>query len=89
MESGLTTAVLKGANAPSNAKPSMAESKAPAYNWSTDAPEFEQYQQAGTPLANNREIVHDSAECDRMAGAGNPAHVPGFSKPKAASRPRK
>jgi hypothetical protein len=60
MESGLSTAVLHGANAPKSnvEKCGMEPSSAPAFHHAEEgAPAFEVYGQAGNPLANNEAIV--------------------------------
>lgn len=81
METGLSTAVLNGANVE---KCGMAPSSAPAFKHDTEgAPEFEQYNQAGTPLANNEAVLRTAPPETR-----DPALTPLSSRRRARHRSR-
>jgi hypothetical protein len=74
MQSGLTTAVLNGANAPKTkvAKCGMEPSPAPAFHHPEDgAPAFEVYAQEG-----NREVTRDAAAIEKITRSRDPRHQP-------------
>jgi hypothetical protein len=76
MQSGLTAAVLNGANAPKTSvqKRGMEPSPAPAFRHPEDgAPAFEVYDQADQ---GNREVTRDAAAIEKITRSRDPRHQP-------------